>query len=148
MTMSGNLKIGVYPGSFSPMHIGHYDVIKKASRIFDKVVIARGKNPQKDSPTYEIPALIKRDYTYAEYNGLLTEFITDYFEADDNVTIIRGLRNTTDLQYEITQYQYLRDFLPNIQLISIFCEPEFQHISSSGLKQLALYTDISKYLVK
>lgn len=135
--------IGVYAGSFNKFHMGHYNILTKAEKIFDKVIIARGINPDKNSDIYPLPDIIK--YRQIEnYDGLLSDFI-DSLGYD--VTLIRGLRNATDLQFELTQFQYLQDFKPDIKIVSIFCDKEYEHISSSAIRSLEKYGKSSNYLI-
>lgn len=143
-------KIAIYPGSFNPFHRGHYNILLKAEAIFDKVIIARGVNPEKSNPTAPLPELIK-DRTIVRYNGLLTDCIEAVAkEYGSNPTVIRGLRNSVDLQYEMNQYRYLQDLKPDIKMVSIFCDKEFEHISSSGIRLLSKYGDekVKNYLVE
>lgn len=130
------LKIGVYAGSFNPFHKGHFNILEKSEKIFDRVIIARGYNPDKKNELVALPKIIM-DRTLMQYNGLLTDFIKTL--PYENITLIRGLRNSVDLQYEMNQYRYLQDLMPNIQLVSIFCDKEFEHISSSGIRTLSLF---------
>ena len=135
--------IGIYPGSFNPFHLGHYDILLKAEAIFDRVIIARGINPEKGKPTYELPKKLE-DRPIMEYTGLLTDLIKS---LEYDVTVIRGLRNATDLQYEITQYRFLEELMPNIKMVSIFCDKKYEHISSSAIKMLAVYGKGEDYLL-
>lgn len=137
-------KIAVYPGSFNPFHKGHYNILLKAEKIFDKIIIARGKNPEKkDCNLYNYPKEL--EFRQREvYFGLLTDFVK---KLGYDVTIIRGLRNFTDLQYELTQYRFLRDINPDIKVVSIFCDKEYEHISSSAIKQLIKHGKHKKYLL-
>lgn len=136
--------IGVYAGSFNPFHKGHLNILEKAEKIFDKVIIARGQNPtKKNQPYYTMPVQIQNRQV-VEYEGLLTDFINS---LGYDVTLIRGLRNSTDLQYEMTQYQYCRDFKPDIKVVSIFCDKEFEHISSSAIQMLSDFNRSSNYLL-
>lgn len=138
------LNIAIYPGSFNPIHLGHLNIIEKAEKIFDKVIIARGKNPDKlNNKVYDLPDSIK-NRQIIEYDGLLTDLI-DSFKY--NVTIIRGLRNSTDLQYEMTQYRFLKDLKSDVKVVSIFCDPELEHISSSSIKMLEKYNKHNQYLI-
>jgi pantetheine-phosphate adenylyltransferase len=140
------MKIGVYAGSFNPFHKGHYNILQKAEKIFDKVIIARGYNPEKNNEIVSMPPILT-DRTVMHYNGLLTDFIKGL--PFDNVTLIRGLRNSVDLQYELNQYRYFQDLMPQIQVVSIFCDKEFEHISSSGIRALSTFgsDNVEKYLL-
>jgi pantetheine-phosphate adenylyltransferase len=135
--------IGVFAGSFNPFHKGHYNVLKKAERIFDKVIIAFGKNPDKTDRSWPIPKQIQH-HQQAEYSGLLTDFV-DSLGYD--VIVVRGLRNSTDFQYEQNQYRYIQELKPDIKIINIFCDKEFEHISSSGIRTLEKYGKHKQYLL-
>lgn len=135
--------IAVFAGSFNPFHKGHYNVLQKAEQLFDKVIIAFGKNPDKTVRTWPMPKTItNRQQT--EYNGLLTDHI-DSFGYD--VTVIRGLRNSTDFNYEQNQYRYIQELKPDIKIVNIFCDKEFEHISSSGIRTLEKYNKHHNYLL-
>ncbi len=136
-------KIAVFPGSFNPFHKGHYNVLKKAERIFDKVIIAFGKNPDKTVRTWDIPKTIQ-NRQLTEYEGLLTDFVETF---DYDIVVIRGLRNSTDFQYEQNQYRYIQELKPNIKIVSVFCDKEFEHISSSGIRTLEKFNKHENYLL-
>lgn len=135
--------IAVYSGSFNQFHKGHYDILKKSEDIFDKVIIARGINPEKNNRVTDLPTKIQ-NRQIENYDGLLTDFIE---KLGYEVTLIRGLRNATDLQYELTQYRYLQDLYPKIKVVSIFCNKEYEHISSSAIRMLEKYDKSEKYLL-
>lgn len=135
--------IGVFAGSFNPFHKGHYNVLQKAEKLFDKVIIAFGKNPDKAERTWDIPKTIaNRQQT--QYNGLVTDYI-DSLGYD--VTVVRGLRNSTDFQYEQNQYRYIQELKPDIKIVNVFCDKEFEHISSSGIRTLEKYNKHQGYLL-
>jgi pantetheine-phosphate adenylyltransferase len=137
-------KIAVYPGSFNPFHKGHYNILQKAEQIFDKVIIARGVNPGKEKPEFDLPAALQYRQT-AMYEGLLTDFTAG---LGYEVTLIRGLRNGSDLQYELNQYRYLQQLSDkSISVIAIFCDMEYEHISSTGIRQLEKYGKAGEYLI-
>jgi pantetheine-phosphate adenylyltransferase len=136
-------RIAVFPGSFSPFHKGHYNVLMKAERIFDKVIIAFGKNPDKKNNPWPLPKTIK-NRQICEYNGLLTDFLNT---LKYDVTVVRGLRNSTDFQYEQNQYRYIQELKPDIKIINIFCDKEFEHISSSGIRTLEQFKKHKKYIL-
>jgi pantetheine-phosphate adenylyltransferase len=135
--------IAVFCGSFNPFHKGHYNVLQKAERIFDKVIIAFGKNPEKKDRTWPIPNVI-RFHQKEEYSGLLTDFIES---LEQEVVVVRGLRNSTDFQYEQNQYRYIQELMPTIRIVNIFCDKEFEHISSSGIRTLEKFNKHQIYLL-
>ncbi len=135
--------IGVFCGSFNPFHKGHYNVLLKAEKIVDKVIISFGKNPEKQVRNWDIPTVIK-NRQLTEYNGLLTDYISS---LGYDVVVVRGLRNSTDFNYEQNQYRYLQELMPNINIINIFCDKEFEHISSSGIRTLEKYNKHQNYLL-
>jgi pantetheine-phosphate adenylyltransferase len=135
--------IALFAGSFSPFHKGHFNVLQKAEKIFDKVIIAFGKNPDKSVKQWPIPKTIaNRQHT--SYDGLLTDHVNS---LGYDVTVVRGLRNSTDFQYEQNQYRYIQELKPGIRIINIFCDKEFEHISSSGIRTLEKYNKHQGYLL-
>lgn len=137
-------KIAVFAGSFSPFHKGHYNVLQKAENIFDKVIVAFGQNPEKgNGPTYAIPKTLQ-SRQIEHYDGLLTDFVAG---LGHDFTVIRGLRNSTDFQYEQNQYRYIQELMPDIKIVNIFCDKEFEHISSSGIRTLEKYGRHNNYIL-
>lgn len=135
--------IGVYAGSFDPFHIGHQSVLLKAEQIFDKVIIARGRNLEKAAHKFNLPnGIMHRQIE--NYAGLVTDFVSS---LGYDVTLIRGLRNSADLQYEMTQYRFLQDLKPDIKMVSIFCDKGLEHISSSAIRQMEKFNKHDKYLL-
>lgn len=143
-------KIGIYAGTFEPFHKGHKNILDKSEKIFDKVIIAKGVNSDKVKigPVFYLGDIQELKYHQIEkFDGFLTTFIN---KLGYDVTLIRGLRNSTDLQYEMTQFQYLQDMKPDIKIVNIFCDKEFEHISSSAIRNLISIggeESVKKYLV-
>ncbi len=136
-------RIAVFAGSFNPFHKGHYNILLKAERIFDKVIIAFGENPEKTKRTFPVPYTIQ-NRQIEHYSTLLTDFIV---KLSYEVTVIRGLRNSTDFHYEQNQYRYMQELFPNIRIINIFCDKMYEHISSSGIRTLEKYNKHQPYLL-
>lgn len=122
------------------------NILLKAEKIFDLVIIGRGINPDKSNIVVPLPKELD-DRIVKNYSGLVTDFIKtlDY----DNITLIKGIRNSNDLLYELNQYRYLQDLMPEIQLVSIFPDAGLEHISSSGIRSLSTFgkEHVEKYLL-
>lgn len=148
-------RIAVYPGSFNPFHVGHLAILKKAEQIFDKVIIAVAYNPGKENTTEDfINALQSTEATkYHEIvlvKGLLTDYISQVEQNGCNVTVVKGLRNGTDIDYEINQLRFMRDMKADYKVVYIACDIEHEHISSSAIRQLRSIDSIAvqKYIPK
>ena len=144
-------KVAIYPGSFNPYHIGHKSIADKANEIFDKVIIAKGLNSDKMevSELGELSICDRKpygNYQGIEFYGMLSDLFAHYSKYYD-VTIIKGIRNSVDLEYEKTQERFLRDLLPDIKILYMFSDAEYEHISSSALRSLQKYDrSIDKYI--
>jgi pantetheine-phosphate adenylyltransferase len=129
-------KVGVYPGSFNPFHNGHLNILEKAERIFDKVIIARGINPEKEEAAQQNPwPPILKFRQHEEFVGLLTDYIARKEEHTD-ITLVRGLRNGDDLDYEVNQLRFMEEMKPDLKVVFIRCDKQFEHISSSAIRNL------------
>lgn len=136
-------KLGIYAGSFAPMHIGHLNILEKAERILGKgnVMIAIGCNPAKassDNITRANELSTKIDRDVVAYDTFLHELILQKESEGFDVILIRGLRNGDDLAYEENQLKFIHEFINNYQLNTIFlmCDEQYKHISSSAIRQL------------
>lgn len=129
-------KIGVYPGSFNPFHLGHLDILEKAEQIFDKVTIARGINPDKMDVNADKLQVNVLKYRHTEnFTGFLTKYVSTKEDFAD-VTIIRGLRNGDDLDYEVNQFRFMQEMKPDVKIIFIPSDKKYEHISSSSIRNL------------
>jgi pantetheine-phosphate adenylyltransferase len=130
--------VGIYAGSFNPFHIGHLNVLQKSEAIFDKVIVALGENPEKEDEFAGALGSIDRAVPYREittFYGFVSDFITKQEEHAD-ITLIRGLRNGNDLDYEANQLRFIKGMKPDIKVVYIPCDPEFEHISSSAIRNI------------
>lgn len=128
--------IGVYAGSFNPFHNGHRNILQKSEQLFDKVIVAVAKNPDKSDFKSLIGTQNKLPYhEVVSVEGFLTDYLCDLSEYAE-VVLIRGLRNGKDFDYELNQYRFLQDMYPSIKTVWIPCDREYDYISSSALRGL------------
>lgn len=142
-------RVGIYPGSFNPFHIGHLDILKKAQFLFDKVVIARGINPEKQgAEIHPMPRSLPNEMIY--YSSLVTDlFKQPYAGCRVELSMIRGLLNEFDLNTEENMRRWVHDLDPGVRFVYLFCDASLEHVSSSQIKGLSAFdpTLISRYLV-
>lgn len=141
-------RIAIYPGSFNPFTVGHLNVLEQAEKLFDKVYIAVGVNPDKLSedvgkiyPSLDPRVLtIQRNFPNKNvigYTGFLVDLITKREqEHGEDITIVKGIRNGVDLDYEMIQHRYNQDLKPNVKVVFLPADRELMHVSSSGYRML------------
>jgi pantetheine-phosphate adenylyltransferase len=133
-------RLAIFPGTFDPVTYGHLDVIHRGARLFDEVVVAVGENPEKAS-------LLSRDQRVAILREVVAELGNVRVESYSGLTvdvarkfgaaaILRGLRNTTDLHFEL-QAALTNRTVAGVETVFILASPEFAFTSSSLIKQLA-----------
>ena len=153
MNLDTTKKIALYPGSFDPVTNGHLDVLERASRMFDYVVIAVLNNPNKksfldvNSRVELIKEAVKdvKNISVDSFSGLTVE----YAQKIGAKFLIRGLRSITDFDYEIQLCQTNQVIAPEIDTVYLSTRPEHNFISSSMVKELSYYNaDISKFVPK
>jgi pantetheine-phosphate adenylyltransferase len=151
--------LGIYCGSFAPFHLGHLDIAAKAQKIFDKVLIVQATNVEKKNAKYKLPASLSKHGFYTliiKADELLTDFINnledkkyELFGADyDSITIIRGLRNEKDFEYEENLCAAYRMLKPDVNIIHIFSDPKYNFVSSTLLRNYGHLDKFKHLLVK
>ena len=147
------MRIGVYPGTFDPITLGHLDIIDRASKIFDRLVVSVVMNPEKH-PLFEIDErveLIKKAvaaYPNVEV-GSSIELLANFARQYENPVIIKGLRNHIDYEYETTMAVFNKKLNPQLETFFITAKLEYTYVSSTAVRQLALYgADLSDYVPK
>ena len=151
--ISNDKKIALYPGSFDPITNGHLDVLERASAMFDEVVIAVLRHPEKKSflTVEERVSLIEQATKHMKnvyvdsFNGLTVE----YARRIGAKFLIRGLRTITDFEYEVQLCQTNQVIAPDIDTVFLSTKPQHNFISSSIVRELSNHkTDISKFVPK
>jgi pantetheine-phosphate adenylyltransferase len=138
-------KIAVYAGTFNPWHAGHMDILNKALKVFDKVVVAVGENAEKQgyrNSGSNIPQFSNGCVEIFYFTGLLADFIRKTnSKKEPYVAIIRGLRNGSDLQYEQNMQYWNEDLGLEIPVIFFICDRKLSHYSSSMIKEIGHHID-------
>lgn len=145
-------RIGVYPGTFDPITLGHMDIIERGAKLVDRLVVGVTTNIAK-SPMFsddERIAMVKRevlglkgDIRVVGFNSLLMDFA----EAQGAATVIRGIRGVTDFEYEYQLTGMNRQLNDRIETIFLMAEISLQPIASRLVKEIALYGgDIAKFV--
>lgn len=141
MLQSYRPRIGVYAGSFRPFHIGHLDVLEQAEKIFDKVIILSAWDPKKQFDQ-EWVDLLKETLPFHEivvHKGLTTDYLKTV-QQYANVTLVRGLRDGYDLNYEAKLRRFMEDIEGNVNVAYFLSNSRFQYISSSDLRDLRVFS--------
>ena len=145
-------RIAVYPGSFDPVTNGHLDIIRRASQVFDKVIVLVSYNPKKSGGTFPIPErveFIKRSITDLKnvavdsYTGLLA----DYVKIAGASAIVKGLRAVSDFEDEFQQALINRQLAPEVDTVFLVSSLENMFLSSSAVKEIcALGGEIQNFV--
>jgi pantetheine-phosphate adenylyltransferase len=148
------MKIAIYPGTFDPITFGHIDIIKRASQLFDHLIIASAKDSNKN-PLFSLDErveLIKHEIanlqlenkvSVEKFEGLLVEFA----KQKNAKIIIRGLRAVSDFEYEFQMFGMNSKLEPDIQTIFLPASENHHFIASKLVKEVArLRGNISKFV--
>jgi pantetheine-phosphate adenylyltransferase len=146
------MRTAVYPGTFDPVTNGHIDVIERASKLFDRLYILVGENPQKqstftaDERVRMLKQALKRHSSriaVEHFNGLLL----DYVKKKKSKVIVRGLRAISDFEFEFQRAQFNREFAKDIETIFIMTKDDYAFLSSSIIKEIAMFNGSVKGFV-
>lgn len=145
------MTVAIYPGSFDPVTRGHLDIIERASRTMDRLIVGVLRNSAKD-PLFTVEervGLLKEETAHlpnvevASFGGLLVDFA----KASHAKVIIRGLRAVTDFEYELQMSQTNRKIAPEVDTLFFTTSLEYAYLSSSVVKEVAMYGgDISAFV--
>jgi pantetheine-phosphate adenylyltransferase len=135
------MKSAIYPGTFDPISNGHLDIIKRALKIFDRIIVAVGENKGKN-PLFsaaERVAMIREvtkgmDVEVESFDGLLV----DYAKKKKCTRIIRSLRAVSDFEYEFQMNVLNRQMNPELETLFLMTDKEYFYLSSSAIKEIAI----------
>jgi pantetheine-phosphate adenylyltransferase len=137
------LKIGVYPGSFDPVTNGHLDIIERASKIFDKLIVAVLVNPNK-TPVFDIEERVEllKETTEHLPNVEVKAFkglLIDFMKQENAKVIVKGLRAVSDFEYEFQMALLNKKLEPSIETIFMMTNSKYSYLSSSMVKEVARF---------
>ncbi len=148
-----NPRVAVYPASFDPITNGHVDLITRASRLFDRVVVAVGKNVAK-SGLFELEERVEmiKD-AVADLDGVDVDVIdgllVDYVRAKGAQVVLRGLRVLADFEYEFEMAMMNSHMYPDFETVYMMTSAKWFFVSSSRLREIASFgADVSEFVPK
>jgi len=136
-------RVAVYTGVFDPVHFGHIDVIRRGSRLYDRLVVGVGINPEKTSffNLEERVELVRRlaaplgNVEVRPFTGLAVQFVREVGAR----VMFRGLRTLSDMEYEFSMSLTNRNLDPEIETVFLMAKEDLSHISSSLIRQIAVF---------
>ena len=140
--MANNV-IAVYPGTFDPVTHGHEDVVRRATQLFDRVIVAVAAGHHKKNALFTLPERLEmvreaaKAYPQVEvesYSGLLRDFVV----AHGAKAVVRGLRAVTDFDYEFQLAGMNRSLMPDVETVFLTPSDKYQFISSTFVREIAL----------
>ena len=134
--------IAVYPGTFDPMTLGHEDVIRRATQLFDRVIVAVAAGHHKKAmftlqERIEMAKVVTEPYsqvTVESFSGLLRDFVV----ARGGKAMVRGLRAVTDFDYEFQLAGMNRSLMPEVETVFLTPSDKYQFISSTFVREIAV----------
>ena len=137
-------RIGVYPGTFDPVTLGHMDIIRRGAKLVDRLVIGVTTNPSK-SPMFTIEermAIVRREV--ADVGGAIDvvafdSLLMDFAEREGAKVIIRGLRAVADFEYEYQMAGMNQQINPRVETVFLMVDVALQPIASRLVKEIALF---------
>lgn len=145
-------KIAIFPGSFDPYTKGHHDIVTRSLNLFDEVIIGIGYNSAKKTRYFDIDTMVSKIETlYTNdprvrvlvYNDLTSSIA----KAHKAKFLVRGLRNTTDFEYENTISQMNRKLNPELETVFLITSPQYAAVSSTIIREVHRYGGyVTEYL--
>lgn len=138
-----DITIAVYPGSFDPVTFGHLDIIRRAAKIFDKLVVAVLNNTSKN-PLFTVEERtdllrqVTRDLPNVEIDGF-RDLLVNYVKQKNAQLVVRGLRAVTDFEWELQMASTNRKLNEEVETFFMATSPEYSYLSSSIVKEIAKF---------
>jgi pantetheine-phosphate adenylyltransferase len=141
----------VYPGTFDPMTLGHEDLMRRASRLFERLIVAVAAGHHERTmfsvgERLQIATELSAKYPNVEvmeFRGLLRDFVVE----QDGKVVVRGLRAVSDFEYEFQMAGMNRQLMPDVETVFMTPSDQFQFVSGTFVREIAtLSGDVSKFV--
>ncbi len=145
------MRIGVYPGSFDPVTLGHLDIIERGAKIVDKLIVGVLLNGMKN-PMFSVEQRIQllKEATKHLPNVEIRPFqglLVDFLKQEGATEVIRGLRAVTDFEYELQMAQANRNLYPDMETVFLTTNVQYSFISSTIVKDILRHNgDVSHFV--
>ena len=138
------MSTAIYPGTFDPITYGHLDLVQRAIKFFDHLVVAVGHNPHKKPPLFSVEERLDmirhavRGYPQVEVD-VFTGLLVDHALQRGVHTVIRSLRTTTEFEAELAQAEANRQLNPKLETVFLMPSAEFNYLSSTIVREIAQF---------
>ena len=140
-------RVAVCPGSYDPVTNGHLDVIKRAARVFDRVIVGVvDVQVRKSPPLFEAAERMEMIEQAIAHNGMdnvevktFSNLLVDFARENGATAIVKGLRAISDFEYEFEMNQLNRTLAPDVESVYILASPDYSFIRSTGVKEMATF---------
>ncbi|GGF17788.1 pantetheine-phosphate adenylyltransferase [Echinicola rosea] len=145
-------KTAIFPGSFDPYTNGHHDIVMRGLDIFDEIVVGIGYNSSKKSRYFEIDMMVQKiEEVYKDIPSVkvvvYNELTSSLAKKHDANFLLRGLRNTTDFEYENTISQMNRYLNTDLETVFLITSPQYAAVSSTIIREVHRYGgNVSEFL--
>ena len=151
MATTATRRSAVYTGMFDPIHLGHLDVIQRGSRLFDRLVVGVGINPEK-TPLFSVEERVQllervvapfRNVDVYPFKGLAVNFVREVGAR----VILRGLRTLSDMENEFSMSLTNQALDPELETVFLLAKDQYSHVSSTLIRQICtLNGDLEKFV--
>ncbi|OAS14995.1 pantetheine-phosphate adenylyltransferase [Paenibacillus oryzisoli] len=143
MRQEHGITVAVYPGSFDPVTYGHLDIIHRAAKVFDKLIVAVLNNTSKNAlftleERMELLRKVTADLPNVEIDGF-RDLMVNYMKQRNVRLIVRGLRAVSDFEYELQMASTNHKLNPDVETFFMTSKPQFSYLSSSIVKEIAKF---------
>lgn len=138
--------VAICPGSYDPVTYGHLDVIRRAAEIFDRVIVGVVRDPHHKATMFSVEervAFLKEALADMPVNNVevevFSELVVDFARRFGAKTMVKGLRVTSDFEWEFQMNHLNRILAPEVETLYVMASPQYSFVSSSGVKEIAAF---------